>query len=287
MTKENVPVKIGVISESFRKYQKDEFALTARLAKKVGANGMQIHGDAKVIYPGMPDSEIKEILSIMKGEGLEFSAICGDIGDEMFFTENRELINKQKAIMENAKRLGVDIVTTHIGAVSQDKTCTQYKTQLKVCNELSVFAPSIGSKFAVETGPEKAVLLKEFLDEVGGGVGVNLDPANLVMCAGDDPVKAVYTLKDYIYHTHAKDGVQYKPFDTRALYSPKYYDLERIPSADLFKEVPLGTGGVKWKEYISALKDIGYDGYLTIEREVGDNPEADILTASSFLKELL
>ncbi len=280
-------MKIGVISESFRKYQKEEFALSASLAKKVGASGMQIHGAAKVIYPGMPDSEIKEILSIMQGEGLEFSAVCGDIGDEMFFTENRELIDKQKAIMENAKRLGVDIVTTHIGAVSQDKTCLQYKTQLKVCKELSIFATSIGSKFAVETGPEKAILLKEFLDEVGGGVGVNLDPANLVMCAGDDPVQAVYTLKDYIYHTHAKDGVQFKPFDTRALYSAKHYGLEGLSSEGLFKEVPLGTGNVKWKEYISALKDIGYDGYLTVEREVGDNPETDILTATTFLKELL
>ena len=280
-------MKIGVISESFRKYQKEEFALTTRLAKKVGASGMQIHGAAKVIYPGMPDSEIKEILSIMKGENLEFSAICGDIGDEMFFTENRELIDKQKSIMENAKRLGIDIVTTHIGTVSQDKTCPQYQSQLKVCRELAKFATAMGSKFAVETGPEKAVLLKEFLDEVGGGVGVNFDPANLVMCAGDDPVQAVYTLKDYIYHTHAKDGVQYKPFDTRALYSAKHYGLEQLSSDGLFKEVPLGTGNVKWKDYIKALKDIGYDGYLTIEREVGENPEEDILTATTFLKEIL
>ena len=280
-------MKIGVINESFRKYQKQDFPFSVSLVKKVGVSGMQIHGDAKVIYPGMPDSEVKEILDVMKGEGIEFSAICGDIGDEMFFTENRELISKQKAILETAKRFGVDIVTTHIGAVSQDKTCPQYKSQLKVCKELATFATSIGSKFAVETGPEKAVLLKAFLDEVGGGVGVNFDPANLVMCAGDDPVKAVYTLKDYIYHTHAKDGIKYKEFDTRALYSAKHYGLEQLCGDGLFKEVPLGTGAVNWKEYIKALKDIGYNGYLTVEREVGENPEADILTATSFLKELL
>ena len=68
-------MKIGVISESFRKYKKEEFASAAKLAKKVGASGMQVHGAAKVIYPGMPDSEIKEIKSILNGEGLEFSAI--------------------------------------------------------------------------------------------------------------------------------------------------------------------------------------------------------------------
>lgn len=280
-------MKIGVISESFRKYKKEEFASTVKLAKKVGASGMQVHGAAKVVYPYMPDSEIKEIKNILNGEGLEFSAICGDIGDEMFFTGNRELIEKEMAIMETAKRLGVDIVTTHIGALSEDKNCKQYEIMLKTCKELAIYANSIGSKFAVETGPEKATLLKSFLDDVGGGIGVNFDPANLVMCAGDDPVQAVYTLKDYIYHTHAKDGVQYKKFDTKALYSAKYYGLEQITSEGHFKEVPLGTGSVKWKEYIAALKDIGYDGYLTVEREVGDNPEADILTATTFLKELL
>ena len=51
-----------------------------------------------------------------------------------------------------------------------------------------------------------------------------------------------------------------------------------------FKEVPLGEGQVDWDAYIAALKEIGYDGFLTIERECGDNPENDITLAASFLK---
>ena len=66
-------------------------------------------------------------------------------------------------------------------------------------------------RFAIETGPEKAIVLKEFLDSLGcKGMGVNLDPANFVMVTDQDPVEAVYILKDYIVHTHAKDGVMLK-----------------------------------------------------------------------------
>lgn len=62
---------------------------------------------------------------------------------------------------------------------------------------------------AIETGPEISADLKVFLDDLHStGVAVNLDPANLVMVTGDDPVQAVYNLKDYIVHTHAKDGIK-------------------------------------------------------------------------------
>jgi L-ribulose-5-phosphate 3-epimerase len=125
--------------------------------------------------------------------------------------------------------------------------------------------------FAGETGPEKATVLKKLLDDVGSkGLGVNLDPANLVMVAGDDPVRAVRTLAKYIVHTHAKDGVQ----------------IAGGPEPS-FKELPLGQGGVKWEAYLRALKAIGFDGFLTIEREVGDDPGKDIADAVAFLRTLM
>jgi len=134
--------------------------------------------------------------------------------------------------------------------------------------ELACFADSLGSWFAAETGTETAAVLRKFLDSVNHkGFGVNFDPANLVMCADDDPVQGVHILKDYIVHTHAKDGV-------------------RNPDAS-FLEVPLGKGGVDFDKYLAALNEIGYKGYLTIEREVGDNPAADIKMAVDFLNEKL
>ena len=113
-----------------------------------------------------------------------------------------------------------------------------------------------------------AVILKGILDEANAKAAkVNLDPANFVMCAGQDPVEAVHILKDYIVHTHAKDGIK--------------------TGETTYQELPLGQGGVPFVEYLAALRDIGYDGFLTIERECGDDPLKDIKLAYDFLKENL
>ena len=115
-------------------------------------------------------------------------------------------------------------------------------------------------------------------------MAVNLDPANVVMVTGDDPVRAVYTLKDYIVHTHAKDGRMLRKTDPRVIYD--FFaegGIGDLRLDDYFKEVPLGQGGVDFDGYMKALEDIGYTGFLTIEREVGENPAADIALAVEFL----
>jgi sugar phosphate isomerase/epimerase len=179
---------------------------------------------------------------------------------------NPVLIEKSKRIIDLAKKLECNIVTTHIGTVPEEENDTK-KIMREACRELALYAESIGSFFAVETGPETALVLRDFLDSLEAkGVAVNYDPANLVMVKNDDPVAGVFTLKDYIVHTHAKDGVQ----------------LSANPLK--WQETPLGTGGVNWQKYLQALKSIGFDGFLTIERECGDTPEADIRLAVEFLR---
>ncbi len=178
--------------------------------------------------------------------------------------------------------LDTDVVTTHIGVVPEDKNHDRYKVMQEACFELSRYADSIGAHFAIETGPETSAVLKDFLDSLGStGVGVNLDPANLVMVTGDDPEGAVYNLKEYIVHTHAKDGKQIFYKDPEIVYGLK---KDVIVTDSSFLEVPLGEGQVPWEKYLAALEDIGYKGFLTIEREVGDTPENDIRKAVEFLK---
>ena len=276
-------MKIGAIAESFNKPFKEAIENIAELK----LDGVQMYADTKTVFAEMTAAQIKEVKNILSGEGVRVSALCGDFGCDMYYTRDRAAIDKEKRIMEIAKELGTDIVTTHIGVVPEDFNCKQYESMHEVCRELAEFADAAGGRFAVETGPERAELLKRFLDNLNSrGVSVNLDPANLVMCAGDDPVQAVYTLKDYIVHTHAKDGKQLKAVDTRTLYCPQYYGLEP-GDWDSIKETPLGTGNVEWDNYLKALKEIGYNGYLTIERECGENPAADIALAANFLRDKL
>ncbi len=277
-------MKIGVILESFRK----EFKEAVEEAAKLGADGVQMYANTQTVHADMSGREIREVKKVLDGEGLKVSALCGDFGCEMYYTRDKSLIDREKKIMGIAKELGTDIVTTHIGVVPEEKDCPQYESMREVCRELAKFADSMGGHFAVETGPERAQLLKDFLDGLDSrGVAVNLDPANLVMCAGDDPVSAVHILKDYIVHTHAKDGIMLKKTDTRTLYAPSFFGLQPSDWGEHIKEMPLGEGNVPWAAYIAALREIGYDGYLTIERECGETPAEDIAKAVTFLKKYI
>ena len=277
---------IGVIVDSFRLPTKEAIVRAA----EIGAQGLQMYCTKGENAPeNLTKAKRIELLDFVKSNGLKFSAICGDLGMGFGNPEkNPELIEKSKRIMELAKELETDIVTTHIGVVPQDANHERYKIMQAACHELAEYADSLDAHFAIETGPETSATLKTFLDSLGSkGVAVNLDPANLVMVTGDDPVQAVYNLKDYIVHTHAKDGIKLKDGDPECIYRVVHPIPEEYRQGGYYEEVPLGTGSVPFAAYLKALEDIGYNGFLTIEREVGDNPAADILTAVNYLKKVM
>ncbi len=275
---------IGVIIDSFRCDLKE----AVKKAAAVGANGIQVYASRGEMDPdNMTTAKRKEFLEVVKSNGLVISALCGDLGGGGFsIAENNPWkIEKSKRIIEMAKELETDVVTTHIGVVPEDVNHDRYKIMQEACFQLAEFADSINAHFAVETGPETSANLKKFLDSLGSkGVGVNLDPANLVMVTGDDPVQAVYNLKDYIVHTHAKDGKQLFYLEPEIVYGVK---KDIIVEDDSFIEVPLGEGSVDFPNYLKALEDIGFKGFLTIEREVGDDPAKDIGNAVTFLRDII
>ena len=276
----NFPV--GIIIDSL----KTDTYTAIKEAAALGAQGIQMYATRGQNSPRNLNSNARrELLRFVRSYGMVFSAICGDLGRG--FTnksENPFLVEQSKRIMDLALDLGTNIVTTHIGVIPSDKTSDKYKIMQQACFELGKYADSLNAHFAIETGPETSLVLKDFLDEIGQkGIAVNLDPANLVMVTGDDPVKAVYNLKDYIVHTHAKDGIKLMDVSPEILYG----EIEKqIQSATAFIEKPLGEGDVNFKAYLNALDDIGYKGFVTIERECGDNPKKDIETAVRFLKKM-
>ena len=274
---------IGVIIDSFR----TDMQTALKKAENMGVKGIQVYSTHGDMSPeNLTPSKRKEFLNRVKDHGLEISALCGDLGQGFGDPlKNKVNIEKSKRILDLAKDLETSIVTTHIGVIPQDPNHDRYKIMQEACFELSQYADELKAHFAIETGPETAITLRNFLDTFGSkGVAVNLDPANLVMVTGDDPVQAVYTLKDYIVHTHAKDGRRLLIKDPEVIYG---LVEETIQEGKAFIELPLGQGDVDFKKYLQALTDIGYKGFLTIEREVGDNPEADIKLAVDFLNHML
>lgn len=274
---------IGVMLESFRL----PTPVALKKAKEIGATGIQMYAvDGEHAPEQLTGGKRRELLDMVKSEGLVFSALCGDLGKGFHNAElNPGLIERSMRILDLAKDLETDIVTTHIGVVPADPGHDRYKIMQEACFKLAEYADSLNAHFAIETGPEESATLKQFLDGLHStGVAVNLDPANLIMVTGDDPVQAVHNLKDYIVHTHAKDGVRNYYRNPEEVYGLVEAEMLASPS---FEEVPLGKGGVDFKNYLKALDEIGYHGFLTIEREVGDDPEGDIRLAVEFLNGLI
>lgn len=277
---------IGVLLESFRLPTREAIKKAAEL----GVDGLQMfatHGENSP--ENLSGEKARELLNYVKDNGLVFSALCGDLGKGFGNPElNPELIEKSKRILELAKELECNIVTTHIGVVPEDPAHERYKIMQEACHELAEFADSIDAHFAIETGPETSAVLKGFLDGLNStGVAVNLDPANLAMVTGDDAVNAVHNLKNYIVHTHAKDGVRFNYVPPEYVYRVLHPVPAEYAGLKNFEEVPLGTGSVNFPAYLKALEEIGYKGYLTIEREVGADPSADITLAANFLRDII
>ena len=277
---------IGAIIESFRLPTLE----AVKKAAELKLDGLQMYATSGEHAPeNLSGKKAKELLQYVKDSGLCFSALCGDLGHGFGDKElNPSLIEKSKRILDLSKELECDIVTTHIGVVPESPEHERYKIMQAACAELAEYADSVDAHFAIETGPETSATLKKFLDSLGSrGVGVNLDPANLVMVTGDDPVKAVHNLKDYIVHTHAKDGKMLAKGNPEYIYGIVHPVPVEFQGIRYFEEVPLGTGQVDFPAYLAALDEIGYKGYLTIEREVGDTPAKDIATAADFLREII
>lgn len=278
-------MKIGAMVESFRA----GFRGGVEKAAALGVEGIQAYATTGELAPeNMTPAKIRETLDIVHSNGLMFSALCGDFGVGFMNPEkNKIYVEKSKRVVDLAKELGCSVVTTHIGTVPAEENETK-EIMRKACRELALYADSVDAAFAVETGPETAVVLCDFLDSLGaGGVRVNFDPANLVMLVADRPETAVKTLGKYIVHTHAKDGIMLKRtegIDVELSEEAKEHNA-MIDMGKKYLELPLGKGDVNFDTYLPALKETGFNGFLTIEREVGANPETDIGMAVRFLKE--
>lgn len=262
-----------------------------KMAGDLGAEGIQVYAESSICNLfRMSDAELKTLKTLCDDNGLVISAVCGDLGGHGFQLkeENARKIKQTKEIIDIAGKLGCRIITSHIGVIPSKSSDEVYGVMREALAEIGDYAFSKGAFVAIETGPEPAKVLNRFIEDTDSrGVKVNLDPANLVMVLDEDPVTAVEILKKHIVHTHAKDGIHYRKCDPVKVYNAfAEGGFEKLleETGQLFAEVPLGEGQVDWDAYLAALGEIGFDGFLTIEREVGANPVEDIKKAIKFLK---
>lgn len=281
-------MKIGVMVDSLGLGVREGI----RRARALGAEGLQLYAVKGEMAPENLDAAARRALvSFIRENEMEVTALCGDPGGHGFAVPslNPALVARSKQIMQLALDLGSTVVTTHIGVIPADPSHPRYGVLQEACGELGRFGEKIGARLAIETGPESAPVLRDFIRGLGTkGVGVNLDPANFVMVTGQDPVEAVTLLAPHIVHTHAKDGRMLRQTDPEIIYN--FFaegGIGDLRMDDYFIETPLGEGDVDFPAYLAALRLAGFDGWLTIERETGTDPAADIGMAIQFLQRCL
>ena len=188
--------------------------------------------------------------------------------------ESREEREKRTyGVSDFAAALGVRSIACHIGFVPEDTGDPDYLAVRDLVRRVCDHAAGHGQTFALETGQEAAEVLLNFLEDVNRpNVGINFDPANMILYGTGDPIEALEVLRAHILSVHCKDG-DWPPRDT--------------PGA-LGNERPLGRGAVGIPRFVEKLKAIGFRGPLNIEREAENQDERirDIRTAVGLLKSL-
>ncbi|PEQ64800.1 hypothetical protein CN470_04090 [Bacillus cereus] len=191
---------------------------------------------------------LKENLSFNEIQVPSLAISFGENG--IIGTEAECVIESFKYITDKGLRLGANVVTAHIGKIPDDENSEYYDKMLRVCNEIGDLAFRFGGFFAIETGSEKAIVLKRFLETANSkGLAVNFDPANLISDVNENPLEGLLLLKDYIVQTHIKDCKEVKS-----------------NSSSKYIEVAVGNGEVDFDIFFKVLDKIGFDGYNMIER---------------------
>jgi L-ribulose-5-phosphate 3-epimerase len=186
----------------------------------------------------------------------------------------KERIIRTKEVAEVAARLGIGSVACHIGFVPHDREDPLYADVVEVARLVCDHCSKLNQMFTLETGQEPADVLLQFMADVDRhNLKINFDPANMILYGSGDPIQALHDLKRYVISVHCKDG-DWPPKDDKNA---------------LGKEKALGEGSVDIPRFVAALKEIGYTGLLSLEREEQDAAKraADIRSGLALLRRLV
>jgi len=172
-------------------------------------------------------------------------------------------------IADLAKSLGIRLVTFHAGFLPHDHNHPEFKKLVSRIGQIADHFKRKGLDLAFETGQEDAEDLELFLIQLNRpNVGVNFDPANMILYDRGNPVDALRTLGPRLKQVHIKDATRTKK------------------TGEWGAEVRAGTGEVEWKDFFAELDRLRFAGFCAIEREAGDQRVADIKAARDFIAQL-
>jgi len=270
-------LKLAVCSWSLRPADPQE--LMAQL-QAIGIRRVQIALDplreSPAVWGGLPElfaSNGVELVSGMFGTaGEDYSTLesirrTGGVVPDATWPENWRNI---QAAAEISERLGLKLVTFHAGFLPHEPGDPTFQTLLQRITLIADLFATKGIDLGFETGQETAETLGAFLQKLGRpNVGVNFDPANMVLYDKGDPIGALQALGPWLKQCHVKDAVKTKTPGTWGA------------------EVPVGTGEVDWRAFMRTLDKLHFQGNLAIEREAGKQRVADIRAAREYFDKII
>ncbi len=208
----------------------------------------------------------------------------GAVGDEVYdfyagpltlgivpATFRAQRIEHLQQMADFAQQLGIPALQTHVGFIPEDPNQLLYREAVQALREVVSYCRSKGLEFRYETGTESPITMLRAFEDVGlDNQAVNFDTANLILYGKANPLDALDTLGRYVRGMHAKDGLY--PTSTR----------------ELGREVPIGQGKVDFPRIIARLREMNYQGAVTIEREIsGPQQLEDVRKEKQYLEKLI
>jgi sugar phosphate isomerase/epimerase len=237
-------------------------------ASRLGVAGVQIDAVGDLSPNQLSETGRREFRTLLRLHNVELTAVGCPLRRGLDTTEDQQpRLDHIHKVMALAFDLGARVVIVQAGRIP-DKEDPRYSVLTESLRDLAQYGDRIGVVAALETGLESGTVLSAFLKRFDtGSLGVNIDPANLLM-HGFDPYESVRALAGHIVHAHAKDA-------------------RAATSSRSAQEVPLGHGDIDWLLFLSVLEEVEYRGWLTIERESGENRLADVAAGVAFLRRVL
>jgi sugar phosphate isomerase/epimerase len=223
---------------------------------------VDFNGLADVYRKALADEEFTVTAVFAAYEGESYADIPTVQQTVGFIPPDTRKIREERTyeVIDMAASIGVPIFACHIGFVPEDTTNPDYIAVRDMVRRVCDYCARCNMTFALETGQEPAESLLHFLEDCQrDNLKLNFDPANLILYGTSEPISALKLVGRHVVSCHCKDG--------------NWPDKSK-PGA-LGVEMPLGEGSVGMVDFIDTLKEIGYTGALTIEREVSLDQDMD------------
>jgi len=238
-------------------------------AERLGVTGVQVDASGDLAPDRLTATGRREFGHLLRGHGLELTALGCPLRHGFDTPENLQpRIDHVRKVLGLSFDLGARIVVIEAGQIPEKADDPRATLLTESLLALGQYGDRVGAVLTLETGAESGATLRQFLDRLDtGGLGVNYDPANLLM-NGFEPVAELTALVGRVVHAHAKDA-------------------RRGGASRSAQEVPLGRGDIDWLHLVGTLGALEYKGWLTVERESGTDRAADVAAGVAFLRRLV